>query len=162
MNNRNIFFQVTAYRQRDDGSTPGRTPPDASSHSSEYARLEDAFEGSGWGKTLARLSQLPVQPAADTTKKNGQTRPRPLPLRKRKLQVNFESDDGEYKPAAVPQMPVGKKRALVRHNMRNDDDGSRVTCKCSKSRCLKLYCDCFQQGKVRFGRLLQSLFSFYP
>ena len=30
----------------------------------------------------------------------------------------------------------GKKRTMVRHNVR--DDGDRITCKCSKSKCLKV------------------------
>jgi hypothetical protein len=43
------------------------------------------------------------------------------------------------------QNTVATKRQLIRHNMTND----RITCECSKSRCLKLYCDCFQDSRVR-------------
>ena len=45
---------------------------------------------------------------------------------------------------------VTPKDTLIRHNMFNDVGGVRITCTCSKSRCLKLYCDCFQQSRVRF------------
>jgi len=104
------------------------------------------------GKTLTQLSQLPVQPKPRKNKKKsassatGTTRPhRPLPLRKRKLNVNFEtSDEDEYRPPMAMLARGGmldgsdRKRDLVRHNMRNEEEGGRVTCKCSKSKCLKV------------------------
>ena len=41
----------------------------------------------------------------------------------------------------------------VRHKSENTKgtakDGRATSCSCSKTRCLKLYCDCFQQGRVR-------------
>jgi hypothetical protein len=45
---------------------------------------------------------------------------------------------------------VAIKMPRIRHNMFNNVGGVRITCKCFKSRCLKLYCDCFQQSRVRF------------
>ncbi|KAL3765684.1 hypothetical protein ACHAW5_006364 [Stephanodiscus triporus] len=44
----------------------------------------------------------------------------------------------------TPENTVATKRQLIRHNMTN----VRITCECSKSRCLKLYCDCFQHSKI--------------
>ena len=38
---------------------------------------------------------------------------------------------------------------LIRHNMSSQKMG-RTTCKCAKTKCLKLYCICFQRSVVRF------------
>lgn len=90
---------------------------------------------------------------------------RQLPLRKRKVPshsyddtssdgVADADDDDEYTlPPAVTGGNTNKKqrREMVRHtdNRRYDEDGNgRVSCKCKASKCLKLYCDCFQQGKI--------------
>ncbi len=44
---------------------------------------------------------------------------------------------------------VAMKPTLARHNMNRKDSLERINCHCSKSKCLKLYCDCFQQKEVR-------------
>lgn len=141
----NVFFQVTAYRPGSDGrSAPGNTPP--------------AVAGPPRGKALAQQQPggLPAnKPAAK--RKGGRARPRPLPLRKRKLQANYDAGDVEYSPP--PPAAAGKnKRVLVRHNIRGGEGEGRVTCRCSKSKCLKLYCDCFQQRKVGFLHCFAALF----
>jgi hypothetical protein len=41
------------------------------------------------------------------------------------------------------------KPLLIRHNMSSEKMG-RTTCKCAKTKCLKLYCICFQRSVVRF------------
>ena len=110
-------------------------------------------DNDGRGKTLKQLSHLPNQSAASQNikkKPNATTRPWPLPLRMRKLKVYADSDDEEYKALAevvVALLPADNKRVLVRHNMRSDNE--RISCRCAKNRCLKLYCDCFQQSLVR-------------
>lgn len=173
-NNGQVFFQVTAYRPRNGGgdiSAPGTTPPAVAFLSASSLRcgggtaIEFDSENVGRGKTLEQLSHLPDQPATshNTKKKTNTTaRPRPLPLRKRKLKVYSDSDDEEYKPpteVVVAELPADNKRVLVRHNMRSDNDGERITCRCMKSQCLKLYCDCFQQELVsRFWSLNPSKF----
>ncbi|KAL3765873.1 hypothetical protein ACHAW5_002106 [Stephanodiscus triporus] len=147
-NNGQVFFQVTAYRPRNGGgdiSAPGTTPPAVAFLSAPSLRcgggtaIEVDSENVGGGKTTSHKTKK---------KTNITARPRPLPLRKRKLKVYSDSDDEEYKPlteVVVAQLPVDNKRVLVRHNMRSDNDGERITCRCMKSQCLKLYCDCFQQ-----------------
>ena len=101
----------------------------------------------GRGKTLKQLSHLPNQSAAS---QNIKKKPNAIPLRKRKLKVYADSDDEEYKAPAevvVALLPADNKRVLVRHNMRSESE--RISCRCMKSQCLKLYCDCFQQSMVR-------------
>ena len=158
-NNGQVFFQVTAYRPRGGGgviSAPGTTPPAVSASSPRYREggtdIDFDIDNVGRGKTLEQLSHLPNQSAASQNSKkktNATARPRPLPLRKRKLKVYADSDDEEYTAPAqvvVAELPADNKRALVRHNMRSDNE--RITCRCMKSQCLKLYCDCFQQSLV--------------
>jgi hypothetical protein len=162
-NNGQVFFQVTAYRPRGGGgdiSAPGTTPPAVAFRSASIPRYREGgtdidfdSDNVGRGKTLDQLSHLPNQSTASQNSKkkpNATTRPRPLPLRKRKLKVYADSDDEEYKAPAevvVALLPADNKRVLVRHNMRSESE--RISCRCMKSQCLKLYCDCFQQSMVR-------------
>ncbi len=164
----------------DPTTAPGTTPPTVSSRpsSTEGSRRKGDNVVSR-GKTLEQLERTKRNAM---NAKNEKNRPRPLPLRKRKIAMS-DSDDDEYQPPTMSsefaKAPAGKKRTLVRHNVR-PNDGERITCKCSKSKCLKvsykyveidsyltrmistsssenshplsllqLYCDCFQQGAVR-------------
>ena len=160
-NSGHVFFQVTGYRPRSVGSdisAPGTTPPAVAFRSALSPRcgggIEFDSDNDVRGKTLENLSHLTNQPATSQNSKKKTTatvRSRPLPLRKRKLKSSTDPDDEEYTQpteAAVGQLPTDNKRILVRHNIRSDNDGERVTCKCMKSQCLKLYCDCFQQSLV--------------
>ena len=118
----------------DQTTVPGTTPPSVSSRPSsteEIRRKSDKVVSRG--KTLEQLEQTKKNAK---NAKNDKTRPRPLPLRKRKIVMN-DSDDDEYQPPTTSSefvmAPAGKKRTLVRHNVR-PDDGDRITCKCSKSK----------------------------
>ncbi len=162
VNNGQVFFQVTAYLPRSGGgnmSAPGTTPPAVAFRSASSPNYREGgtaidfdSENVGRGKSLEQLWHLPDQPADSQNRKknsNAMARPRPLPLRKRKLKVYADSDDEEYTSpteAVVAESPADNKRILVRHNMRSDNE--RITCRCMKSQCLKLYCDCFQQSLV--------------
>lgn len=142
-NHGSVFFQLVADSPMigyDPNCAPGTTPPSVSSRFASIARGRGDgttmdFKGNniGRGKTLEQLAQVQKNSKID------KARPRKLPLRKRKFQLN-DSDDDEYQPpttSEVAEVPVGKKRTLVRHNVRSDD-GDRITCKCSKSKCLKV------------------------
>ena len=136
-------------------SAPGTTPPSVSSRSTSKAPSQSKGNKVGSrGKTLEQLAQAKQNATKNANDKT--RRPRPLPLRKRKFVMN-DSDDDEYQPpppppqststssklvkkrAALPPFTGNKKRTLVRHNVRADD-GDRITCKCSKSKCLKVSC----------------------
>jgi len=135
-------------------SAPGTTPPSVSSRAHSHSdgtttsttEFNDAKVGGSRGKTLEQLAQAKKKQKSSAADK---TRPRPLPLRKRKF-VMKDSDDEEYQPSSSSKTKTsnvvkvkakapaadGKKRTLVRHNVR--EDGDRITCKCSKSKCLKV------------------------
>ena len=55
--------------------------------------------------------------------KKPRAKARPLPLRKRSI----EADDGTS--------PLVARKALIRHDMK--EDGDKITCRCKNSKCLK-------------------------
>ena len=140
------FFQVTAYIPRNDGSGNA-----ASVHGGMPPLLVSSSSGSRLEQDGNDTTVIP------TKKKNIMTRARPLPLRKRKVELNQEDSDYEYeveedsKPSAVAAAavlpPLRQVKKMYRHNQRSEDD-TVSSCSCKKSKCLKLYCDCFQSGKV--------------
>lgn len=160
------LYQVTSYRPqngragRGGGNVPGTTPlayPSFRGVTSSPNHLggtiiEFGGETAARGKTLVQLSQLPQRFTGTNSKKKTAV-DRSLPFRKRPVEeVNSNEDDEEYSPpssviVAKKKLPLAEnKNVLVRHNVRTLADGERVSCKCKKSQCLKLYCDCFQQN----------------
>ena len=159
------LYQVTSYRPhngegRDGSNVPGTTPlayPSFRGVASSPNHLggtiiEFGGETAARGKTLVQLSQLP-QRFTDNNSKKKTVVARSLPFRKRPVEEeDSNEDDEEYSPpgsvvVAKKKLPLAEnKNVLVRHNVRTLADGERVSCKCKKSQCLKLYCDCFQQN----------------
>ena len=91
--------------------------------------------------TYAATGSVPIPPRSSDIAQNKENVPpktkvgnnRLLPLRKRPIED-------------VPLPPLGAKKMLIRHNMK--EEGDEISCGCKNSRCLKLYCDCFRLGKV--------------
>jgi hypothetical protein len=146
-------YGVSPMKGYANNSAPGTTPPSVSSRAHSHSddttttttEFNDTKVGGSRGKTLEQLAQAKKKQKSSAADK---TRPRPLPLRKRKF-VMKDSDDEEYQPTSSSKTKSsnvvvkakapaadGKKRTMVRHNVR--DDGDRITCKCSKSKCLKV------------------------
>ena len=150
----NVVFQVTAYRPR--SSAPGTTPPAICRSSERESRANYNDENKENVNPAAVAVNRPNQnckaaataaaaaAAASSKSKSTRNKPRPLPLRKRPL--NQDS-------------PVQKKRATrmqdpapSENNVEEEEEKDRLVCRCAKSKCLKLYCDCFQRGKICIGR----------
>lgn len=139
----NVFFQVTAFRQLPNGTSQPIGP------SSIYPAAGGAVATTAVGGSddvSIDSNKENIDPTAATfkprkksstmlTKKPKLRRPPPLlPMRKR----NYESVEDDSSSASSSLVPK-KRPPLARHNM-NRKESERITCKCSKSKCLKVGC----------------------
>mmetsp|Transcript_4969 Transcript_4969/g.10214 ORF Transcript_4969/g.10214 Transcript_4969/m.10214 type:complete len:627 (-) Transcript_4969:21-1901(-) len=138
----NLLFQVTAYRPK--VSAPGSTPPSISRSS----RFGDCNGKENDEPAPGNFAKRRANTASSYRSKTAKNKARPLPLRKRPLELNIDS----------PTQPV-RSSARITNNQGNEDyQGNRterkgrVTCRCVKSRCLKLYCECFMESKFCCAR----------
>ena len=146
----NVFFQVTSCRQKI--STPGRTPPAVCGSSGDKSFGDDSVDSDKENmiRAVANNSKKQAKSVASKSKKiSTKSKARPLPLRKRPIQEK-ENESEESTPVQKKKSPHSSHPLPPQNSRWEHID--RVTCKCAKSKCLKLYCDCFQQGKVCIGR----------
>ncbi|KAL7470897.1 hypothetical protein ACHAXS_011187 [Conticribra weissflogii] len=138
----NLLFQVTAYRPK--VSAPGSTPPSIS-RSSKYGDCNGKENDQPASENFASRR---AKTAASYKSKTAKNKARPLPLRKRPLELNIDS----------PTRSVRSSTRIKTIQGSEDNEGNqkerkgRVTCRCVKSRCLKLYCECFMESKFCCAR----------
>ena len=92
------------------------------------------------GKTLKQLQK----------RKNKAKNQHSMPVRKkstRRAQSHQQDSSSESSMAKDSDINQFEDTFSSRRNLRKFET-SEIGCKCSKSKCLKLYCDCFQAGKV--------------
>ncbi|KAL7539859.1 hypothetical protein ACHAWF_006535, partial [Thalassiosira exigua] len=75
-----------------------------------------------------------------------------LASRKRKSSIDLDvkgegGPEGGEKDEYVPGAKGEDRQALVPQRHTTNGSDVRVPCKCSKTKCLKLYCSCFQQSR---------------
>ena len=78
------------------------------------------------------------------------------------LDFNFQfisvEEEEEVKPEVKPQIveTFVKEKPRVVTNIEPQGVRPRKPCNCTKSQCLKLYCDCFANGKQTFFICIES------